>query len=98
MNHIGGLELLDTIENSVSYMDKIVSDLQTYTESRILQLTQVDLNQLLTESISLVQIPSNIKVSVSVTENHVLADPVIKRVFINPLMQSKPCRTEANSQ
>ena len=85
---IDELDMLNTIQNSVYYMDKIVSDLQTYTELRILKLTQVNLNQLLEESISLIQIPSNINVSVSITENHVLADPAIKRVFVNLLLNA----------
>ena len=59
------LGLLDTIEDSVKYMDKIVSDLQAYSEPRLLQPTQVNLNQLLNESISMAHIPSNIKISVS---------------------------------
>src|SRR5208283_80360 len=65
------LGLLDTIESSVEYMDKIVSDLQAYSEPRILQPTQANLNQLLNESISMAHIPSNIKTSVRITENSV---------------------------
>ena len=82
------LGLLDTIEDSVKYMDKIVSDLQAYSEPRLLQPTQVNLNQLLNESISMAHIPSNIKTSVRITENSVLADPVIERVFVNLLLNA----------
>ena len=82
------LEMVKMIQDAVRYMDKVVSDLQSYAEPRILELAQVDLNQLLNESIFMAHIPSNIKVSVSVTESYVLADPVIERVFVNLLLNA----------
>ena len=77
------LELLDSIQTSVQYMDKIVSDLQAYAEPRILKLAPVNLKQLLNESLQMAQMPSNIKLSLNVTEEPVLADQSITRVFMN---------------
>ena len=85
---LGESDMLETIQDSVRYMDKIVSDLQSYAEPRILKLTQVNLSQLLNESILMAQVPSNIKVSVGVRENYVLADPVMQRVFVNLLLNA----------
>ena len=84
----GSPDMLNTIEEAVSYMDKIVSDLQTFSEPRILQLKRLDLGQLLKESVSMARVPSNIQVSLSVAENFMLADPVIERVFINLITNS----------
>ena len=82
---IGELDMLDTIEDSVYYMNKIVSDLQPAAEPRMLQLTQVNLSQLLNESDFPGADTPNIKVSVSVRERHfVLADPYHKEGFHQP--------------
>jgi signal transduction histidine kinase len=69
-------------------MDKIVSDLQAYADPRILRLTPVNLEQLLNESILIAQIPSNINLSINVTEEPVLADQSIIRVFVNLILNA----------
>jgi signal transduction histidine kinase len=77
------LDMLDRIHNSVRYMDKIVTDLQSYAEPRLLKLTQTNLMQLLQESLQISHVPSNIKLTMNTTEESVLADQSIIRVFTN---------------
>jgi PAS domain S-box-containing protein len=81
----GALELLGMVEESVDYMDKIVSDLRDYAAPANPELATVSINQLLNETLSNMRIPSNVKVSVNVQDAEKwTVDPVLmRRVFIN---------------
>ena len=79
-------ETLDMIEESVAYMNKIVSDLQNYAAPLHPELLTVNTEKLLDETISTMRIPSSVKIDVTVKEDAAMltVDPsLMKRVLVN---------------
>lgn len=82
----GVLDLLTLVEESLAYMDKIVSDLQNYAAPIQPELMAVSLDQLLKETLSTIHSPGNVKLSTNVEEGvqRLTVDPALmKRVFTN---------------
>jgi PAS domain S-box-containing protein len=73
--------LLDTIEEQVMYMDKIVSDLQDYAQPLAPQLTETNLPNLIRQTLSTIKIPETVKVSVRTGEfaNNAMVDSTLMR-------------------
>lgn len=84
--HITATEILDDIEKSCSYMNQIISDLQSYAGPLNLELAKTDIHQLICNAISFLEIPDGVEVSVEVEDGlpEITIDPEkIKRVIIN---------------
>jgi PAS domain S-box-containing protein len=84
-------ELLDTIQEQITYMDKIVSDLQDYAQPLVPKLTETDLPNLIRQTLSTVRIPKAVKVSVEVEKaaQNVMIDPTLmRRTFANLAMNA----------
>jgi PAS domain S-box-containing protein len=80
------MQRLDGLDSQISYMDKIVSDLQNYASPLRPEPAKVSTYQLLKEALSTIAIPPCVKVSVTVDKGAetLNADPdLIKRVFVN---------------
>lgn len=80
-------ESIELIEQQASYMDKIVIDLQSFVKPIAVSKQSVNLKQLVSTTLSQIQIPANISTRISVAD--ILkadADPqLLKRVLINLL-------------
>ena len=78
-------ESVQAIEEQISYMDKIVSDLQTFVKPVEAQLETINLKPLITSVLAQVDIPKNIQAMTQIQEKVITkADPqLIKRVLIN---------------
>jgi len=78
-------ESIETIEQQVGYMDKIVNDLQAYVMPINPQKQTLNLKPLMFSVLAQVDIPQNIETSVQVEDSQeVFADPeLLKRVLIN---------------
>jgi len=80
------LELLGVLEDSICYMDKIVSDLQSYAAPVRADPVETNLPELITETLSTIRIPKNVETRLVSHENisRVSIDPVlVKRVLTN---------------
>ena len=78
-------EMLEAIENSVRYSDRIVDDLMEYSQDLLLELSVATPKSLLSDAMSQVKIPKNITISDSTSEDlKIRVDAAkIKRVFVN---------------
>lgn len=79
-------ELLKSVEDGVTYINKIVSDLQDYTRSIQPDLKDIDLQDLVEGTLEEIKIPDNIQVKVNIDEAQprVNVDPeLMQRVFTN---------------
>ena len=78
-------ESIETIEQQVGYMDKIVSDLQTYVRPINPKKRTFNLKPLMFSVLAQVDIPENIETSMQIEDSQeVFADPeLLKRVLIN---------------
>jgi PAS domain S-box-containing protein len=84
-------KMLLGMEASVSYMNKIVSDLQNYAAPLQPELAKVSTHRFLKESLCTIGIPAHVKVSVTVRKGAetLNVDPdLIKRVFTNLIMNA----------
>jgi PAS domain S-box-containing protein len=81
----GLVKWLSLVEGEIEYMDKIVSDLQDYAVPLKPDLSQVNIAQLLKDTLSKTQIPSNVNLSVHVEEGlQLMIDRgLMRRVFSN---------------
>jgi PAS domain S-box-containing protein len=80
------LEIAALIEDSVGYMNKIVSDLQDYAAPTHIEPVTVNISQLLNETLSTIRIPANVKVSLNLPDDaeKCIVDPALmRRVFTN---------------
>jgi hypothetical protein len=80
------LDTLNMADESIGYMNKIVSDLQDYAAPIHPERTATNMSSLLDEALSAIHVPANVKVSVNVTEptNILTLDPdLMKRVLTN---------------
>ncbi len=59
-------ESLDSIEQGIVYINKIVADLQDYSRTLIPELQKVNLTSLVSEAIKIIQVPANVKVCVDI--------------------------------
>jgi Signal transduction histidine kinase len=78
-------ESAQTISDQISYMDKIVSDLQTFVKPVVSQKEPVNAKQLTSSVISLIEIPANVKLATAVPNSLVVNTDaqLLKRVLIN---------------
>ena len=79
-----GSVAIATIDEQIKYMDKIVSDLQDYARPLVLEPIETDLAGLIKDTLSGIDVPKNVRVSVSVEDGlHKLrVDPsMIRRAF-----------------
>jgi PAS domain S-box-containing protein len=78
--------LLDTIEEQVLYMDKIVSDLQDYAQPLAPQLTETNLPNLIKQTLSTIKMPETVKVSVKMEKlatNAMVDSTLMRRTLTN---------------
>jgi signal transduction histidine kinase len=79
-------EMLNTIQEETTYIDKIVSDLQDYARPIEPQLEETNTQQLINGTLATLQIPENVEVSVTVEEDccAITVDPtMMKRILTN---------------
>ena len=84
-------EIVQIIADQISYMDKIVSDLQDFVRPIKPNKAQVNLQKLLNDTLAEIAIPKNIKVQKRISNNipEVPTDAqLLKRVFINLVTNS----------
>ena len=84
-------EVYNKIESQVMYMDKIVTDLQDFSRKINVKQTQINLQELMQDTLSDISIPEKIKVSMKANKKSptVLADPAsMKRVFQNLILNA----------
>ncbi|MGA2239774.1 MAG: PAS domain S-box protein [Candidatus Bathyarchaeia archaeon] len=78
--------LLDTIQEQIVYMDKIVSDLQDYSQPLAPKLTETDLPNLIRQTLSTIKIPKAVKVTVEIekpAENAMIDPTLMRRTLTN---------------
>jgi PAS domain S-box-containing protein len=79
-------ELLDTVQEQITYMDKIVSDLQDYAQPLTPKLTETNVPNLIRQTLSTIKIPGAVKVSVEiekVAENAMIDPALMRRTLTN---------------
>jgi signal transduction histidine kinase len=82
-------ESVDNIAEQVSYMNKIVSDLQTFVRPIEAHKQITNLKELLHSTLGQIAIPKNIQTNVQIEEMKVNTDPqLLKRVLINLINNS----------
>ena len=85
------LESLDEIENNVTYINKIVADLQDYARPLKPETKETNLQKLIADSLTKTFIPKNIKVDVNVQDEMatVISDSnILRRVLVNLVTNS----------
>lgn len=84
------LHYLDMINDQVSYIDRMVIDLQTFAKESPPQLKETDIQRLIVETLSMMKIPENVKINEIEGDNFkTKIDPEqMKRVFINLINNS----------
>ena len=78
--------LLDTIQEQITYMDKIVSDLQDYSQPLAPKLTETNLPNLIRQALSTIKIPKAVKVTVGIekpAENAMIDPTLMRRTLTN---------------
>lgn len=83
-------ESVDAIEEQITYMEKIVSDLQAFVRPVQVQKQVFNVKQFIDERLAEIHVPSNVKTEIQVEEDLALnADPqLMKRVLINLITNS----------
>ena len=86
----GVVESLDSIENNIAYVDKIVSDLQDYTRPLTPSIKSVYLKQLLDKVLNCMRIPDNVKAEVVADEALVIQSDgdYLRRALTNLIMNA----------
>jgi PAS domain S-box-containing protein len=77
---------LESIQEQISYVDKIISDLQDYARPLQPELVEVNLKQLITGSLSTLHVPDNVEARAYFKENlpKLRTDPtMLRRVLLN---------------
>jgi PAS domain S-box-containing protein len=85
------IELLDTLDSQVRYMDKIVSDLQSYAAPISPAPSETDMPELIKSVISYVRIPENVATEVTISKElkRAIVDPVLfRRVVTNLILNA----------
>ena len=80
-------ESIDAIEEQTKYMDKIISDLQTFVRPVQVEKREINFKQYIRDRIAEIHVPENVKTEVQIQDNLTInADPqLMKRVLINLL-------------
>ena len=83
-------ESIDSVETQVSYMDKIVSDLQTFVKPVQTSKEKVNLNELFASTLEQINVPENIQAKIRLKNKLTIdADPqLLRRVLINLITNS----------
>lgn len=79
-------QIVEMIRHQTNYIDHIIADLQDFSRVPLPQLREADLDELVTEALSMTEIPGNIQVQTLIKDDLriVTVDPVfIKRVLLN---------------
>ncbi len=79
-------ELLTSLDDQVSYMNKIIADLQDYSNPVEPQLAESNLRQLVKDTLSAVTIPQTVRVSVEIEKDFpklMIDSALVRRVLIN---------------
>ncbi|MBS7268681.1 MAG: MEDS domain-containing protein, partial [Candidatus Freyarchaeota archaeon] len=79
-------KILQTIEDQIGYMNKIVSDLEDFAKPVQPQLIETDLKQVISHTLSNIKVPQNIKTHIEIEKEFPVlkVDPIMmKRVFSN---------------
>ena len=81
-------KLLNTLDEEVYYMDKIVSDLQDYAGPLTADLVETSLSNIIRNTISTTGIPRTVRVSVRVQKglSKIMADPTLMRRVLTNLV------------
>jgi PAS domain S-box-containing protein len=77
---------LNSIQEQITYVNKIVSDLQDYSRQLTPERVDMDLKQLITGALSTVSVPDNVEAMTYFEENlpNLKTDPtMLKRIFLN---------------
>jgi signal transduction histidine kinase len=85
------IELLNSLDSQVYYMDTIVSDLQDYTRPVTTNLIETNLSDFVKEAISTLQIPENVEATIRIESDptRALIDPVLlKRILVNLVLNA----------
>jgi signal transduction histidine kinase len=79
------IQMLDLIENDVQYSNNIITDLMEYSREIKLELTETNPEAIISESISLVQVPETVEISNSTQNSPRIKMDIakMKRVFAN---------------
>ena len=79
------IESMDAIEEQITYMDKIVSDLQAFVRPVDVHKQEVNLKKLIIGVLAQINIPKNVETNIKIDDALAAdADPqLLKRVFIN---------------
>lgn len=86
LEKVGLAKMWESLGKQVEYMNKVVSDLQDYARTIEPKIVEVNLRDLVVDTLSSMTIPPNIKVSLMIDErfHKVIIDPALmKRVFTN---------------
>ncbi len=88
-------ECLDSVDEDISYINKIVADLQDYSRKLTPETTQINLNQLLPELLKTTHIPPSIHLNLNIApDTKLFADPTFLRRaltnLINNAVQAMP--------
>lgn len=84
-------EIHNMLRNQVSYIDHMIADLQDFAKKAKPKFLEVDLPEILTSALEMVNIPQNIIVTIDLSEEHLklVADPDdLKRVLSNLIRNS----------
>ncbi len=81
-------EQLQTIEEQINYMNKIVSDLEDFTRPVEPELVETKLNQLIVDTLTNLAVPETVKTSIEIEEDFppLMVDPVMMRRVISNLI------------
>ena len=80
------VELFTSLDDQVNYMNKIIADLQHYSNPVEPQLAENSLHQLVKDTLSAVTIPQTVRVSVEIEKDFpklMIDSALVRRVFIN---------------
>ena len=81
-----GPGLLETMEEQVGYMNKIVCDLQDYAKPLKAELAETDLRGLIDDTLSITNVPETIDVHIEIetsAHNLIMDKALMKRAFAN---------------
>ena len=79
------VEMLQVITNSINYADKIIRDLEDFSATRNPVLLEANINEIVKEALSIVEIPENVDLvtELSVSAKLKVDKDMMKRVFMN---------------
>ena len=83
-------ESLDSIENNIAYIDKIVSDLQDYTRTLKPDFREVNVKDLINSTLTVAKIPERIKTQIVVDERFILSTDAtyLRRILTNLILNA----------